>query len=268
MAPVAVAAVDVDGTLVGAHQRCSDANAAGLRRAAAAGIDVVFVTARPARTLVPLVEGIGLVGSHAICSLGAVLCELPSGAVLETWPLSLDAGRQIVGRLRAELGDIAFGWETGEARWHEPHYPFVADADAGAGVGDAATDIAEPLLHLFARHATADPAWMTRAAELTEDLAEVATWTSVLVDFTAKGVTKLTGLQRYCRARGVAAEQVVAIGDMPVDVPMLQWAGIGVAVADAHRDAIAAADRVVAACDADGVAAALDELVRPQRAVF
>ena len=61
--------------------------------------------------------------------------------------------------------------------------------------------------------------------------------------------------------RGIAAEQVVAIGDMPVDVPMLQWAGVGVAVADAHPDVLAAADRVVAACAANGVATTLDSLL-------
>ena len=56
---VALVAIDVDGTLVRKDQRCSDANMASLRNTAAAGVDVVFVTARPVRTLVPIVGDIG-----------------------------------------------------------------------------------------------------------------------------------------------------------------------------------------------------------------
>ena len=39
---------------------------------------------------------------------------------------------------------------------------------------------------------------------------------------------------------------------MPNDVPMLEWAGRGVAVANAHPDVLAAADEVTASNDEDG----------------
>jgi hydroxymethylpyrimidine pyrophosphatase-like HAD family hydrolase len=53
---------------------------------------------------------------------------------------------------------------------------------------------------------------------------------------------------------------------MPNDIPMLEWAGCGIAVANAHPDVIAVADEVTAACDDDGVAVALERLVLAQRA--
>ena len=59
----------------------------------------------------------------------------------------------------------------------------------------------------------------------------------------------------------IDARDVVAIGDMPNDLPMLAWAGRAVAVANAHAEVIRAADRVVAANDEDGVADMLDMLV-------
>jgi hypothetical protein len=48
---------------------------------------------------------------------------------------------------------------------------------------------------------------------------------------------------------------------MPNDVPMLRWAGTGVAVADAHPEAIAAASFVAPACIDDGVAQVVERLL-------
>ena len=59
----------------------------------------------------------------------------------------------------------------------------------------------------------------------------------------------------------MSADEVVAFGDMPNDAEMLAWAGRGVAVANAHPDALAAADEVTASNDLDGVAVALERLL-------
>ena len=53
---------------------------------------------------------------------------------------------------------------------------------------------------------------------------------------------------------------MVAFGDMPNDVPMLQWAGHGVAVGNAHEQVLAVADEVTATNDDDGVAKVLERL--------
>jgi hydroxymethylpyrimidine pyrophosphatase-like HAD family hydrolase len=81
-----------------------------------------------------------------------------------------------------------------------------------------------------------------------------------LVEISAAGVTKAAGLAWYCERAGVTAEEVVAFGDMPNDVPMLTWAGRGVAVANAHPAVLAIADEVTSANTEDGVAAYLEKL--------
>jgi hydroxymethylpyrimidine pyrophosphatase-like HAD family hydrolase len=43
-------------------------------------------------------------------------------------------------------------------------------------------------------------------------------------------------------------------------VPMLAWAGHGVAVENAHPDAVAVADEIALSCDDDGVARVLERL--------
>jgi hydroxymethylpyrimidine pyrophosphatase-like HAD family hydrolase len=51
---------------------------------------------------------------------------------------------------------------------------------------------------------------------------------------------------------------VLAFGDRPSDLPMLRWAGHGIAVANAHPTLLAAADTVTRSSDSDGVAIALE----------
>jgi hydroxymethylpyrimidine pyrophosphatase-like HAD family hydrolase len=56
---------------------------------------------------------------------------------------------------------------------------------------------------------------------------------------------------------GVDAADVVAFGDMPNDLPMLEWAGTSYAVANAHPTVLAAADHVAPHHEDDGVAVTL-----------
>jgi hydroxymethylpyrimidine pyrophosphatase-like HAD family hydrolase len=49
---------------------------------------------------------------------------------------------------------------------------------------------------------------------------------------------------------------------MPNDIPMLTWAGRGIAVANAHPDVLAIADEVTASNDDDGVAVVIEEVIR------
>jgi len=61
-----------------------------------------------------------------------------------------------------------------------------------------------------------------------------------------------------CAERGLRAEDAVAFGDMPNDLPMLAWAGHSVAVGNAHPEVLAAVDEVTARNDDDGVAQVLE----------
>ena len=91
----------------------------------------------------------------------------------------------------------------------------------------------------------------------------------LLVDEPAPHVRRLT-LNRpeqlnamtaeLCEELGVERSDVTAFGDQLNDLPMLAWAGYGVAVANAHPDVIDVADEVTASNDEDGVALALERL--------
>ena len=65
------------------------------------------------------------------------------------------------------------------------------------------------------------------------------------IEFADGSVSKSGALAWLCARLGVARGAVVALGDGMNDVDMLEWAGLGVAVAEAAEPVRAAADLVV-----------------------
>jgi hydroxymethylpyrimidine pyrophosphatase-like HAD family hydrolase len=72
------------------------------------------------------------------------------------------------------------------------------------------------------------------------------------------GVTKGSALGRAADLLGFTSADTIAFGDMPNDIPMLIWAGRGVAMGNADHRVKAVADEVAPAHDDDGVAAVLE----------
>src|SRR5947199_4841281 len=81
-----------------------------------------------------------------------------------------------------------------------------------------------------------------------------------LVEISAAGITKAYALAALCEQLRVKPSAVLAFGDMPNDIPMLEWAGHSIAVANAHPTVLAAADTVTTSNDEAGVARILERL--------
>jgi hydroxymethylpyrimidine pyrophosphatase-like HAD family hydrolase len=79
-----------------------------------------------------------------------------------------------------------------------------------------------------------------------------------LVEISPVGISKAIGLQEIARPLEIGAQDTVAFGDMPNDVPMLVWAGHGVAMGNAHPETVEAANEVTASNDDDGLARVLE----------
>jgi len=127
------------------------------------------------------------------------------------------------------------------------------------------TGIDSSAMHSFTQIKRAADELYPTALRLVGDRAVVTYSSPRFLEISASGIDKATTLARYCKRLGIASSEVVAFGDMPNDIPMLRWAGRGVAVANAHPEALAAADAITASNMADGVARYLDELLAAQR---
>ncbi|HSF98684.1 MAG TPA: HAD hydrolase family protein, partial [Ornithinibacter sp.] len=88
-----------------------------------------------------------------------------------------------------------------------------------------------------------------------------------LAEVSAPGTTKAAGLATWCAARGIAAAEVWAFGDMPNDLPMLLWAGTSFGVEGGHHEVVALTTHTCPANDADGVATVLEHALAGGRSV-
>ena len=260
---VKAVASDLDGTLLRSDGTLDPRSRRALAALDDAGILLVLCTARPARWIEPLAAQIGH-GGVAVCANGAVVWDLDAGAALEVGSLAPAIAAEIVARLRDALPEAAWAVERTHGYGHEPAYqprwPVPEDTEIDA----IELLIAQPAVKLMLRHpALSADELLATARELVGELCHCSHSSSAdsLLEICAAGVSKASSLASVCGQRGIAAAQVVAFGDMPNDLPMLEWAGHGVAVANAHPDVLAAADEVTGANDEAGVAQVLERLL-------
>jgi Cof subfamily protein (haloacid dehalogenase superfamily) len=85
------------------------------------------------------------------------------------------------------------------------------------------------------------------------------------LEFAAAGVTKGAGLDFLARLKGFTRAETVAFGDGENDVELVEWAGYGVAVENAHERVKAAADWICPSAKDEGVAEVLESLLDSKR---
>lgn len=253
----------------------SERNAAALSRATRAGATVVLVTGRPHRRVAALAQTLPC-HPLVLCANGAVVFDAALGEVVSHHPIEPATAAAVVARLRAVLPDAVFAVEHAGGFGHEPGYPPLFEIPEGTVVGPAEELVALGATKLLARAPTtggaggalpagslwADPERLFRTTKVAVgDLAELSmSARDGLVEVAARGITKAFALAHLAGELGVTARDVVAFGDMLNDVPMLEWAGRGVAMGNAHALVKAAANEVTSAFDEDGVAVVLERL--------
>ena len=272
---VLLLASDLDGTLLRSDGTVAPETKEALARARDSDLLVAFVTGRPPRWLHEVAEQTDHYGV-AIGANGAVVYDLAEEAVVDTDPLQSATVAEVTRALREAFPGVAFGFEYGLEFGHEREYRHdweitpVADRQGRVMPVPTVADLTDltdrPVLKILAKWRAAPDAqqFMDDAVALLGDTATVTRSSrGPLLEISAPGVDKATGLAHLAQRRGITAEQVAAVGDMPNDLAMLGWAGHGYAVANAHPDVRAVADEVLPETnDEHAVAGLIDRLIR------
>ncbi|RKS05735.1 hypothetical protein DFP74_1344 [Nocardiopsis sp. Huas11] len=230
-----VIATDLDGTLLRSDGSLSARSRHALGLAVEAGARVVIATARPRRATDIVSDQLDCAavvwsnGSHYRAADGTD-CFRAIGATTT---------RMVIEKLAQALPSPGFGVETGTAFFHEPAYqpgPMTLWDRELVYSTEELVERAAPVAKLVVRSPD-EPVHLMHEAAVTAvgPLVEV-TYSGAfsLLELSAPGVTKGSTLALLCEEWGVAAEEVVAFGDMPNDLPALTWAGRGYAMAGGH----------------------------------
>ncbi len=258
-------ASDLDGTLLRPDHTVSDFTRAQLARVVKSGRGLVFVTGRPPRWMPPVIAETGHSGT-AVCANGAVVLDVAAERIVAHSLLASPELAGVCDVIRSEMGaDVRFAVEVaplgplaGSRLIHEDGFAAVATMalDAAPLAEVLAAGSAVKLLARGAGPVAHTHEIAARVIAATGEAVTVShsSRTHQLLEVAPPGVTKASTLAGLAAERGWPAADTVAFGDMPNDIPLLTWAGHGVAVASADPSVLEVAGEVVPDPQHDGVA--------------
>ena len=257
-------ATDLDGTLLRSDKTISVRTVTLLQHLRSIGVIILFVSARPPRVLRQIAITSHL-GGLAICCNGAIIYDMDHDSFLQEHLLSPQQIKHLVTLLHASLPALSFAAESGKSVTCEAaFYPFCTQNDSPSPrIVDISALYQAPHIKILVHHPTLPIEELYEQVALLLDSSIYSTTYSSadFLEITLGGVHKGEVLAAFCTQLDITAHSVVAFGDMPNDLPMLQWAGLGVAVANAHPLVLQAADAITLSNEEDGVAHMLERLI-------
>jgi Cof subfamily protein (haloacid dehalogenase superfamily) len=257
-------ALDVDGTVKPRGRPISARVRDAIAAARAAGVHVTLATGRMYRSAEPFVAELGLT-DPIICYGGAVITDPKSGHHVHRRGIPLPLARRIVDAGRARgLGLLASfdDYMLYEGVPETSTFATYARRNFARIVPDLLASLPDEPCHLalITEERLTHGLVMELRAEFGDAL-HVTSGHPLLAEIYHPEVDKGAALATVAGMLGVPREEVIAAGDDLNDVAMLRWAGLGLAMADAPLEVLAAADRVAPTADADGVAEIIEQFV-------
>lgn len=268
--PVAVIALDIDGTLVGDDLRIGPDTRAAIRAALERRIVVCLITGRMVTSALRFARELDLV-APLVGYQGALIREMPAigsnrpGRLLVHTPLRAEVAREVVVWARTQgLEPHLNHLERFIVRSDDPR----AD-DYSAFMGSRpqlSDDIAGSIRHSITKvMAAGEPPLPTQVAALAQarfaGRAEVTVSHPRFLEFVAPGVSKGRAVRWLARRLGVPLGAVLAIGDQWNDIEMLAEVGHGTAMPTAPVEVRAIARYVAPPLAEEGVASMIEALV-------
>jgi Cof subfamily protein (haloacid dehalogenase superfamily) len=266
-------ATDIDGTLLNPQFHISEGDLAALRRAHAAGIEIVLVTGRRHRFALPIAEQLGF-DLWLISSNGAVTRSL-AGETFHRDLMPADTCRRLVGAMQEFRGNTVLTFdqegkgaivlerldEVGASirRWVEKNMEFIEFV-----VPVERALVKDPVQAMFcgtmARmgKALAELEQAGLEGQITVLRTEYPARDLSMIDVLNAGCSKGHALERWANFRGYRRDEVMAVGDNHNDVEMLEFAGHPVIMGNACEELLRRGWAVTRGNDACGVAGAVE----------
>jgi len=254
-------ALDLDGTLLDPDESISLRNRRAVRAALEAGVRVVLVTGRGADTPEEISRDLGI-ALPVICCHGALTKDFVSGKILGHIPVPLIYAKPMIERAERESLSLAvyldqrfYRLSGGDIFMEDMRGPGWSEVATFADVlsiaptflrflGDRAVETVRSHFSGFPLHFKYETWGSFEECAVTSALA-----------------TKENALAELCTTYQIPAARVLAIGDSRNDVPMLQWAGLGIAMGNALPEVLEAIPTHTGSNVQDGVAEAIERYV-------
>jgi Cof subfamily protein (haloacid dehalogenase superfamily) len=271
--PIRLLATDIDGTLLNPQFQVSEGDLTALRRAHAAGIEIVLVTGRRHTFALPIAQQLGF-DLWLISSNGAVTRSL-AGETFHRDLMPAAVCRRLCGGMQQFRGNtvLTFDKETKGAivlehldelgpsirRWLEKNMEYI---EFVVPIENAL--VSDPVQAMFCgtmsrmSHALRGLEGARMDGSITVLRTEYPERDLAMIDVLNAGCSKGHALERWAAHRGYRREEVMAIGDNHNDVEMLEFAGYPVIMGNACSELRQRGWTVTRGNDACGIAAAVE----------
>ena len=266
---IELAVIDLDGTLIRSDLSVGERTLAALREAKNRGVKITIATGRMIAASFDYAEQIG-VQVPMIALNGALVQSHNNGNPLAHCPILKKSFAQILpviadtkAAATVVLGDESFGWNIDDftrkrlAAWIV-NIKDIAPEDSPC----------EPTIVMVAGYE--EPVRETTERLKALDVADVQFflfpsmryYPMWYLEIRGAGIDKGSGVKMLREKLGIPKERILVIGDYLNDLPMFAEAGIKAVVANAHIDAIEAADYVSPLSnDRDGVGEIVEKFI-------
>jgi 5-amino-6-(5-phospho-D-ribitylamino)uracil phosphatase len=245
MQNVRLIALDMDGTTIGRGGLVSDENRDWISKAKESGVEVTFATGRGWGGVVER-HALAMNFTAPIVTLNGSEVRTPGGLLLARNEIAPEHIQFLLSLVKEY--DTIF-WANTTTELFNPLHEFSGEVGEKTwlkfGFYSKDSRIVEKLWHRLRDYGQL----------------ELSNSDPLNIEVNPLGVNKASGLQLVCDKLGIRPDQVATIGDSLNDIPMIEWAGIGVAMGNAQDEVKHKANHVTTACNEDGVARAIEWII-------
>ncbi len=270
--------LDIDGTLLNSEDIVTPVVSDAIRRAREHGVAVALATGRRVGSTRQVVEEVGI-GLPIVTFNGALVWDTEREEAIHELAFSAPVIQRVIELCREYdaapvlLQGPAYGERifVPTGNWLRPEYLEWFLDPRRSYVDEVPADEMLNLpgiltIDVFGPEATLQKLSMAFAELEAQvyDVGEVSSQTDPpnwALNVHMPGASKAAGVQVLAQKLGCTLADVVAIGDGFNDLPLLEAAGVGVAMGNASEEVKARADVVVNSHDEDGVAEAIERFV-------
>jgi Cof subfamily protein (haloacid dehalogenase superfamily) len=260
--PYRLIALDLDGTLVDLSFQFSPRVKHAIAQAQQRGIAITLATGRSPISTRPFAEELNI-RVPLICYQGGLIAQR-DGHVLHRASLDRNLAAQVIEFAQARNWHVNL-YQDGWLYLTELRHPVWFYESLLNPQSQLVPDLYALLDHdpdkvLIVAEGNGDEILAELSARF-DGRMQIVRSHDLFIEANPLGVDKGNGLAWVADYLGVPQSQVMAVGDQDNDVPMVAWAGLGVAMGNGSLACKAAADWVAPPFEEDGAAAAIERFV-------
>lgn len=268
MRDIRLLALDLDGTLTNSEKHVSEKNKKYIRMAQEKGVKVILASGRPVIGIKGVADELDLwtMGGYILAYNGGHIIDCKTGEDLVKRTIPMEYVHDICDVInRFAVYPLCYN-DTG----------VICENDTDRYVKKEGYNNSIPIIKVDSLEAqitapvvkfmvVGDPEELMNAhrylRQKFEGKLNVFFSEPYFMEITPLGIEKASALATLSEILGTTADQMIACGDGLNDIPMLEYAGLAIAMDNAYEETKKVADYIVASNEDDGVAEAIQRFI-------